>query len=222
MSVFGEEAETPRRGGGTVRIRAGLLAAMVVGVILAGVGVFMAGLEIGRRQGVQEGIARMMPTSIPAEQVLAPEPKPQRRPRSAPPADPVAEASPTPPAQTPPPEAREDDLAGVPGAEMQASDLERRQTRPKGWEELGGDRPAPPGAGRSWAVQVLATPNEREALLLVQKLEAAGYPVFVTPTRKDGLTWHRVRVGTYGAQSEAKTVARDLQRRFELPTWVLE
>jgi cell division septation protein DedD len=105
---------------------------------------------------------------------------------------------------------------------MQASDLERKQTRPKGWEELSGSRPAPPGAGRSWAVQVLATPNEREALLLVQKLEAAGYPVFVTPTRKEGLTWHRVRVGTYGAQAEAKTVARELQRRFELPTWVLE
>lgn len=221
MSVFGAEAETPRRGGGTVRIRAGVFAAMVVGVILAGVGVFMAGLEIGRRQGVQEGIARMMPTSIPAEQVLAPEARPQRRPRPAPPAEAVAEVATT-DGESSSDVGPEDAQAGVPGAEMQASDLERKQTRPKGWEELSGNRPPPPGAGRSWAVQVLATPNEREALLLVQKLEGSGYPVFVTPIRKDGLTWHRVRVGTYGAQSEAKAVARELQRRFELPTWVLE
>lgn len=220
MSVFGAESEPPRRGGGSVRIGAGALALSIVLVILAGIGLFLGGMEVGRRQGIQEGIAQMSPTSTPAEDVLGPmlpgppselatadvESAPEASPGEALP----VEVDPA-PAETPPT-----------GDSPRAAELEVPVARPKAWEQLSGARPAPTGAGRAWAVQVLATPDEREALLLVQKLEGAGYPVFVTPTRKEGLTWHRVRVGTYGAETEAQTAARELRRKFQLPTWVLE
>lgn len=236
MSVFGEGGAAPRRGGGSVRVSAGAMAAAIVVVILAGIGLFLAGMEIGRRQGIQEGIARMMPSSVPAEQVLGPMLPSTPRDTVPPSPDSVApagstgesEAAPSVGAVEGPGEplskpAEQPATATPPRESPRAAELEVPLGRPAGWEAVGGgDRPAPAGAGRAWAIQVLATPDEREALLLQQRLEGAGYPVFVTPTRKDGLTWHRVRVGTYSSETEARRAARELRRKFGLPTWVLE
>lgn len=96
------------------------------------------------------------------------------------------------------------------------------------------DRPqnASPGAGlprpdislvSGWVVQVRSTPDKPAADALQAALALDGFPAFTTSVEVDGRTYYRVRVGRYGARSEAETVERALRQRADIEdAWVTE
>jgi len=75
-----------------------------------------------------------------------------------------------------------------------------------------------PAAG--FAVQVGAFSEKRTARVLADSLRADGYPVYLSPTEGDPVSW-RVRVGPLGTRPEAEMAARRLETTKKLPTWVL-
>ncbi len=82
--------------------------------------------------------------------------------------------------------------------------------------------PHPVPDGR-WAVHLASFRTEKEAEGLVSRLLKAGYNAYITEFLKDGIKWHRVRVGFYGSKEEAKKVARVLSEKYEKPgAWVVK
>ncbi len=71
-----------------------------------------------------------------------------------------------------------------------------------------------------FAVQVGAFSEKRSARALADSLRADGYPVYLSPTEGDPVSW-RVRVGPLGTRPEAEKTARRLETAEKLPTWVL-
>ncbi len=84
-------------------------------------------------------------------------------------------------------------------------------------------REAAPAATRpaaGFAVQVGAFSEKSTAQALAKSLRADGYPVYLSPTEGDPVSW-RVRVGPLGTRPEAEKTARRLETAEKLPTWVL-
>ncbi len=80
--------------------------------------------------------------------------------------------------------------------------------------------PVPDGR---WAVHLASFRTKKEAEGLVSRLLKAGYNAYITEFLKDGIEWHRVRVGFYGSKEEAKKVAKMLSERYEKPgAWVVK
>ena len=70
---------------------------------------------------------------------------------------------------------------------------------------------ARPFATDAWSVQTVALTDVGRADATAADLRAAGLPAFVEATVRDGVTWHRVRIGCYGAEADARLIA-DLAR----------
>ncbi|MEZ4330142.1 MAG: SPOR domain-containing protein [Myxococcota bacterium] len=75
------------------------------------------------------------------------------------------------------------------------------------------------GAG-PWAIQVGAFGDSGSADRLADRLEGKGYSVAVLPASATSSRW-RVRVQPIEAESEARSVAKRIERDERLPTWVL-
>jgi cell division septation protein DedD len=60
--------------------------------------------------------------------------------------------------------------------------------------------------GSSWTVQALATPDKQIANDWMQRLKVKGYDAFVMEASIRGQTWHRVRVGNFGARRDAEAL----------------
>lgn len=75
---------------------------------------------------------------------------------------------------------------------------------------------AEPVTGKGYTVQILATRKQGEADVLVQKLKSRGYAAYVKRVSNGGESWYRVRVGSYGAFSEAKGMADKCRRDLSL------
>lgn len=58
----------------------------------------------------------------------------------------------------------------------------------------------------AWSVQALATTDKQLASDWIEKLKAKGYQAFVVNADIDGKTWHRVRVGSFGARQDAENL----------------
>lgn len=62
----------------------------------------------------------------------------------------------------------------------------------------------------SWAVQVGAFPDEKDANATVTRLKDKGYNAFVTRGEIKGKRWYRVRVGRLASRAEAETLQKKL------------
>lgn len=76
------------------------------------------------------------------------------------------------------------------------------------------------GGGGPWAIQVGAFGDSASADRLADRLEGKGYAVAVLPASATSSRW-RVRVQPIGEESEARIVAKRIEREERLPTWVL-
>ena len=72
--------------------------------------------------------------------------------------------------------------------------------------------------GRGFVVQVAAVRRRAEAETIARRLNAKGYPTFVT-TSGDNF---RIRVGKYGQRSAAEVVARQLEREERFKPWITQ
>lgn len=78
-----------------------------------------------------------------------------------------------------------------------------------------------PGAtGGSFQVQVLATIEREAADAMVSRLKSRGFPAHLSSGEYKGQPLFRVRVGGYPDKAAAQQVARAIQDREGLQTWV--
>jgi cell division septation protein DedD len=68
-----------------------------------------------------------------------------------------------------------------------------------------------------WAVQAMATTDERIASVWMEKLKAKGYDAFVVKAEIKGQTWYRVRAGNFSARQEAEALRTTLQAKEGFP-----
>ena len=66
---------------------------------------------------------------------------------------------------------------------------------------------ARPFATEAWSVQTVALTDVAQAEAVAADLRAEALPAYVEATVRDGVTWHRVRVGCFGADADARLVA---------------
>ena len=64
-----------------------------------------------------------------------------------------------------------------------------------------------------WAINLASFSKFSAAKALALKLESSGYNAYTTEFEKDGLTWHRVRIGFYRSREEALKVADELSKK---------
>lgn len=62
-----------------------------------------------------------------------------------------------------------------------------------------------------WTVQVNAFSQGRDADRLAKRLKDKGYDAYVVSTDVKGKTWHRVRVGHFATQAEARALQEQLK-----------
>ncbi|MFN7940297.1 MAG: SPOR domain-containing protein [Thermoanaerobaculia bacterium] len=80
---------------------------------------------------------------------------------------------------------------------------------------------ATPVAARLW-VQVYSSTNGARAREIAAQLGKAGFTVQMTQIDKAGTANYRVRVGPYGARSDANDASQRLRRNYHLDTWVTD
>ena len=64
-----------------------------------------------------------------------------------------------------------------------------------------------------WTVQVNATPDEKSAQKLVERLKQKGYDAYMLTTNQNGRDWHRVCVGHFAARGPAQEMLEELQTK---------
>ncbi len=78
----------------------------------------------------------------------------------------------------------------------------------------------PTATGGAFQIQVLATTEREAADAMVTRLKSRGFPAHLTPGTYKGQAVFRVRVGGYPDEAAAQQVARAIQDREGLQTWV--
>ena len=76
----------------------------------------------------------------------------------------------------------------------------------------------PPGNG--WTVQVLAVNSRNEADGIARRLNAKGYPAFVTRRGSGNLTSYGIRVGKFPKKQDAEAMKTRLERQEQFKPWV--
>jgi cell division protein FtsN len=70
--------------------------------------------------------------------------------------------------------------------------------------------------GGGWTVQVAATNDPVQAVVLARKLRAKGFDSYTTQGPIGGVTWYRVRVGRFADRESAKAMETRLRREEQL------
>lgn len=79
-------------------------------------------------------------------------------------------------------------------------------------------------SSKPWAVNLSSFITNNEAQSFRKRLRASGYKAYVSKFEKDGMTWHRVRVGFYRTQAEAKAAGKKIADKFKIDhePWILK
>jgi cell division septation protein DedD len=102
----------------------------------------------------------------------------------------------------------------APKAAPKAAPEAAPKTAPKAAQE---EKAKPDAAGRVWAVQVNAYPEEGRAQKMVERLKEKGYDAYVVTANIKGKDWYRVRVGHFGARSQVKELLEEIQTKENFP-----
>ncbi len=75
---------------------------------------------------------------------------------------------------------------------------------------------------KPWVVSLASFISRDEAERFEEDLDGAGYNAYVTETDVDGTRWHRLRVGFYSSEEEAREESKKLADRFDLHgAWIV-
>jgi len=78
-------------------------------------------------------------------------------------------------------------------------------------EATGDGSEQPSTAEGEWIVTAGSFTEESNARRQAQKLEERGYSPFITEIRKEGITYHRVNVGTFSGRDDAEELAQQVR-----------
>lgn len=220
------------------------LAMIAGGFLVATTAIFFLGLYVGKKNAsyhtpVEDRVARVpvddftrykRPAPLPP-----PVPKEHREPAAeAPAATAAANAAGAPAAGSVPASPKAEDAAKAaattpiaaaeaakPAADAAAKDTAAKAKAAKdaadkeAAREKDKDKEEEP-TGRGYTVQILATRKSGEADELARKLKSHGYAAYIKKVGDGGGAWYRVRVGSYGAFSEARAMADRCRRDMGL------
>jgi cell division septation protein DedD len=79
--------------------------------------------------------------------------------------------------------------------------------------------PRHPGTG-GFTVQIAAGSNPEYAKYMADKFTGRGYDAFVTEAVVEGVTFYRVRIGTFETIAEAEQTGMMLQDRYSVSFWI--
>jgi cell division septation protein DedD len=75
-------------------------------------------------------------------------------------------------------------------------------------------------ASAGWTVQVQAVNSRPEADAIAKRLNAKGYPAFVTPRGAGNLVKYGIRVGKYSSRQDAEAMKTRLEKQEQFKPWV--
>jgi cell division septation protein DedD len=75
-------------------------------------------------------------------------------------------------------------------------------------------------SGKGWAVQVMATVTRGEAETVARRLNAKGYPTFITLAGGAAPARYRVRVGKFDNKRDAEAVFQRLEQEEHFKPWL--
>lgn len=145
---------------------------------------------------------------------------------------PVAKPAPTPaPVVTPPPEPEpattvelaepEPEPAPAP-AKVEAKPEPKPEPKPEVKPE--GAKPSPPAATPAptgpLVIQVFTSSDEAKARDMLKKLKAKNFKAYLSPTKANGKTVYRVRVGPFAKEADAKATSDKIEKQFKVDTWI--
>lgn len=145
------------------------------------------------------------PTAAPSAKASPPAPPAAKAPAEAP-ATAAASSAPT----------AAKDAAAKAAQEAAAKDAAAKAAAAKEAKEAEKEKAEEPATGRGYTVQILATRKQADADALVRKLKSRGYAAYVKKVSDGAGAWFRVRVGSYGAFSEARAMADKCRRDLGL------
>jgi DedD protein len=193
---------------------------------VAAVVIFLCGLMVGRNLRVPSVEAAAVATEAAVIDPTRPEadlPPPPASTESSKPATTaedltyskrLAESAPTPvdePLQPPPTKPDKPDSViakTVPPPE---------RAKPTGSAQV---RPGLESEASGWTVQVQAVNSKSEADAIAGRLNAKGYPAFVTPRGTGNLVKYGIRVGKYPNKQAAEAMKTRLEREEQFKPWV--
>ena len=71
-------------------------------------------------------------------------------------------------------------------------------------------------------IQVFSSAEEAKAREVLDRIERAGFRVFLSPVADGGRTLYRVRVGPFERRAQAEATARRLREALNLETWITQ
>lgn len=78
-------------------------------------------------------------------------------------------------------------------------------------------------APKIWAINVASFKGLKDAQDMTTSLKLAGYNAYITPFTKNGVGWHRVRIGFYRTRDDAEKAGAAVKKRFRIETpWVVK
>ncbi len=112
-------------------------------------------------------------------------------------------------------------LEDVSGNDTAAPEVERPSASEAVAEPPATPTPAPVAPlVEGLVVQVFASPNGAQAEKLLADLREAGYQAFLSTTRVDDQTMHRVRIGPFQSRSQAEAVKRRVDRAYKVSSFI--
>ncbi|MFQ5586519.1 MAG: SPOR domain-containing protein [Thermodesulfobacteriota bacterium] len=76
---------------------------------------------------------------------------------------------------------------------------------------------------RLWAIHVASYVSKEQAESIARTLRSAGYNAYMVEFDFRGVHWHRLRVGFYTTEDEAKRHAQELTQRFDIEgPWIVK
>lgn len=85
-------------------------------------------------------------------------------------------------------------------------------------------KPSPPAATPPatgpLVIQVFTSSDEAKARDMLKKLKAKNFKAYLSPTKANGKTVYRVRVGPFAKEADAKATSDKIEKQFKVDTWI--
>lgn len=79
---------------------------------------------------------------------------------------------------------------------------------------------ASPAATGPLVIQVFTSSDEAKAKDMLKKVKAKGFKAYLSPTKANGKTVYRVRVGPFAKEADAKATSDKIEKQLKVDTWI--
>ena len=81
--------------------------------------------------------------------------------------------------------------------------------------------PATTATGKTYYIQLTATPIEKAAKDMKQKFERKGYNVYLLEVMNKGQKLYKVRIGVFSSRDQARSIAEKIRKEEKIKPWIV-